>query len=86
MKFNKNITWIYFNAKKTRKYIKYYKMKNENAKMIIIMWEKVWNDNRGDNNIYIYIEREREREMFATVISRTAKESKIFAIANLKRA
>ena len=52
MKFNKNITWIYFNAKKTCKYIKYYKMKNENAKMIIIMWEKVWNDNRGDNNIY----------------------------------
>ena len=40
--------------------------------------------------IYIYIERERERErereMFATVISRTAKESKIVAIANLKRA
>ena len=38
--------------KKKRKYIKYYKVKIENAKMIIIMWEKVWNER----------ERERERE------------------------
>jgi len=57
--------------KKIRKYIKYYKVKIENAKMIIIMRER---------------EREREREMFATVVSRTAKESKIVATVNLKRA